>query len=282
MNAGPTTQERKSETPKKRRSDTPSCCSVAEFLVSDLREHRIHHQQQTECDRQRNRADPELVEAIVQTRDQRAETEASSHRKPDPERQEAVERGELREHGRVRRRRDCPQRRGSVSARPQRQQPSVSDLDRLVEQTADELVQLARAVRARAVAGARVRRSHRRSGPHPSAPSSAERRSPGRAAARRRSPRSSRTRGQAAPQDPDAGWVPERLREQASSLGQADCSTVAVIIAALVWRAPSAMPAGTPRSGFTAGSSCGQAQIVPPTRYPRASIRWSRHRPTPQ
>ena len=42
--------------------------SVTEFFVANLRQHRIHHQQQAECDRQRDGPDSELVETVVQAR----------------------------------------------------------------------------------------------------------------------------------------------------------------------------------------------------------------------
>ena len=47
ISTGPTTQESKSERPKKRRFETPSG-SCAELLVADLREDRVHHQEQAE------------------------------------------------------------------------------------------------------------------------------------------------------------------------------------------------------------------------------------------
>ena len=71
---------------------------AAELLVADLRQHRVHHQQQPERDRQRDRADLQLVEPVVQRRDQRAEPEPADHREPDPERQEPVERREPSDH----------------------------------------------------------------------------------------------------------------------------------------------------------------------------------------
>ncbi len=70
-----------------------------QLLVAHLRQDRIHHQQQPQRDRQRDRADLELVEAVVQRRDQSPEAEPGRHRKTDPERQEPVERRQLLEHG---------------------------------------------------------------------------------------------------------------------------------------------------------------------------------------
>ena len=68
---------------------------ATELLVVDLRQHRVHHQQQAQRDRQADRADPQLVEAVVETGDQPAEPEPDRHGERDPERQEAVERRQL-------------------------------------------------------------------------------------------------------------------------------------------------------------------------------------------
>jgi len=96
MNSGPTTHERKSDVPKKTRFETTVVPLAAELLVPHLCEYRVHHQQQPEGNRQRDGADPECVEAIVQARDQRAEPETGCHRHSDPERQKTVERRQLR------------------------------------------------------------------------------------------------------------------------------------------------------------------------------------------
>ena len=59
--------------PKKRRFADAVVAHPPKLLVAHLRQNRIHHQQQTERDRQRDRPDPQPVEPVVQARDQRAE-----------------------------------------------------------------------------------------------------------------------------------------------------------------------------------------------------------------
>ncbi|MDZ7675683.1 MAG: hypothetical protein U5K30_11525 [Acidimicrobiales bacterium] len=68
---------------------------LAEVVVPDLGQHRVHHQQQTDGDRQRDRVDLDPVECLVEAGEQLAERDAQHHGGADPQRQEPVERGEL-------------------------------------------------------------------------------------------------------------------------------------------------------------------------------------------
>ena len=80
----------------------PVVAHPAEILVADLREDRVHHHQQAQCDGQGDRADLELVEPLVQARQRRAEQKTGRHGQRDPEREEAVEPRELPHHPRRR------------------------------------------------------------------------------------------------------------------------------------------------------------------------------------
>src|SRR5665647_992310 len=64
----------------------------ADLAVAHLGEHRIHHQQQADGDRQRRLADLHRVEGVVQARDQSAEQQAGDHGGTDPHRKEPVDR----------------------------------------------------------------------------------------------------------------------------------------------------------------------------------------------
>ena len=192
---------------------------VAEFLVAHLRQHRIHHQQQAECDRQRDGTDSELVEAVVQARDQRAEPQAHSHRKPDPERQEAVEQREFLQR-RPPRRTDSGGEASGGSLSSCSHGLGLRKLDGLGEELAEELVQFGESFAARPSSRCACHRSHPGSAPPPSTPSDAARRSPGRAATRRRSGRRSRLAGEQESRigrGPD-GRAPSRA-SQARSVG---------------------------------------------------------------
>ena len=68
--------------------------ALAQVLVADLREDRVHHQQQAERDRQRHRPDLKAREQVVEAGDQRSEGQPTGHRQRDPQREEAVERRE--------------------------------------------------------------------------------------------------------------------------------------------------------------------------------------------
>ena len=71
---------------------------VAEVAVADLGQHRVHHGQQPDGDRQRDGVDLDALEGGVQVRDQPAQHQAGGHGEPDPHRQEPVERRELGGH----------------------------------------------------------------------------------------------------------------------------------------------------------------------------------------
>ena len=58
--------------------------------VADLGQHRVHHQQQPERDRQAGAVDRDLVQRAVQARDKTAQQQPGGHRRPDPHRQEPV------------------------------------------------------------------------------------------------------------------------------------------------------------------------------------------------
>ena len=62
-----------------------------EAVVADLGQHRIHHDQQTQRDRQRDAVDLQRVQRGVQSGDQPAQQQAGDHRDADPYRQEPVE-----------------------------------------------------------------------------------------------------------------------------------------------------------------------------------------------
>ena len=105
ISAGPTTQLRKSEVPKKRRFATP-CRSSG----------RAPRSGPSPAPGTSSPAGPSAIGSetvptssssshVVQARDQPAEQQAGRHRERDPERQEAVERRELPHHPRLRGRR---------------------------------------------------------------------------------------------------------------------------------------------------------------------------------
>ena len=66
--------------------------------VADLREYRVHHQQQPERDRQAGAVDRDLVQRAVKARDQSAQQQPGGHRRPDPHRQEPVQPGQPGHH----------------------------------------------------------------------------------------------------------------------------------------------------------------------------------------
>jgi hypothetical protein len=57
-----------------------------EPVVADLRQHRIHHDQQPERDRQRHPVHRDRVERLAQARDQPAADQPYGHRRDDPHR----------------------------------------------------------------------------------------------------------------------------------------------------------------------------------------------------
>ena len=63
----------------------------AELAVADLGQHRIHHHQQTDRDRQRDRPDLDRVQRLGQAGHQPPEQQPERHRGHDPHRQEPVE-----------------------------------------------------------------------------------------------------------------------------------------------------------------------------------------------
>ena len=65
--------------------------------VPDLGEHRVHHQQQPDRDREADGADPDGVEPVVETVNA-AEHDPGDHREPDPHRQEPIEQREPTDH----------------------------------------------------------------------------------------------------------------------------------------------------------------------------------------
>ena len=116
----------------------------AEVLVAHLREHRVHHQEQSGGDRQRDRADLQLAEPVVQARQERAESQPGGHRQPDPERQEAVERRELAQHGRFA---SQPSRRGGFAASTTSRLLLVELREQLLDAGGDLVSDLANLVR---------------------------------------------------------------------------------------------------------------------------------------
>ena len=94
--------ERRRDDPREEQRDAEHAAvaaHLAHVLVADLRQDRVHHQQQPERDRQADRADLELVEEVVEpgTSDPSARPPAIAER--DPQRQEPVERRQAAEHG---------------------------------------------------------------------------------------------------------------------------------------------------------------------------------------
>ena len=64
---------------------------VAEVAIADLGEHRVHHQQQAERDRQRHGVDLDVIQDVVQPRERAAETDPQEHRGADPHRQKPIQ-----------------------------------------------------------------------------------------------------------------------------------------------------------------------------------------------
>ena len=71
---------------------------VAELVVPDLGQHRVHHHQQADRDRQGDGVDLDRVERVVEAVDHAAEEQPDDHRDADPHRQQPVEGGEPLEH----------------------------------------------------------------------------------------------------------------------------------------------------------------------------------------
>ncbi|CAB4824732.1 unannotated protein [freshwater metagenome] len=70
----------------------PAAAPVGPHLpVAHLREHRVHHEQQTDRDRQRDRVHLHAVQLAVEIREDRPEREPRAHCQPDPQGEEAVE-----------------------------------------------------------------------------------------------------------------------------------------------------------------------------------------------
>ena len=59
---------------------------VPEFLVPDLREHRVHHEQQAKCDREGNGADSKPVKRLFEAGNQGTQRQSTDHCQSDPER----------------------------------------------------------------------------------------------------------------------------------------------------------------------------------------------------
>ena len=85
-----------------------------DLVVTDLRQHRVHHQQQPERDRQTGAMDRHPVQRAVQARNQAPQQEPSGHRRADPHRQEPIQPGQPGHH------RPLPSRAGDLA------RPSVS------------------------------------------------------------------------------------------------------------------------------------------------------------
>ena len=103
ISAGPTIQFSTREEISSRRSPV----TVSEPVVADLGQHRVHHQQQPERDRQRDLADLDRVQRGAQAGHQAAEQQPGRHRHADPHRQEPIQRGQPADHARL-----CRSRRG--------------------------------------------------------------------------------------------------------------------------------------------------------------------------
>jgi hypothetical protein len=70
---------------------------LAQLLVADLRQRRVHHQDEADRDGDRGRAHAHAVERGREAGRQSAERDAQAHRGEDPQREVAVEEGELAE-----------------------------------------------------------------------------------------------------------------------------------------------------------------------------------------
>ena len=71
---------------------------VGGLVVADLGQHRVHHQQQPERDRQAGLPDLDGVEGVGEAGDDPAEQQPGEHRHADPHRQEPVQRGQPLQH----------------------------------------------------------------------------------------------------------------------------------------------------------------------------------------
>ena len=79
---------------ERRAEHAPVGGDMAEIAVADLGQHRIHHQQQTERDRQRHGVDLDVIQRVVQARERTTQTDPEQHRDADPHRQEPVQQRE--------------------------------------------------------------------------------------------------------------------------------------------------------------------------------------------
>ncbi len=87
ISAGPSTQFRTSE----RDQQLAVAGDGVEAVVADLGQHRVHHDQQAERDRQRDAVDLDDAQRVPEPGDQAAEQQAGDHGDADPHRQEPVE-----------------------------------------------------------------------------------------------------------------------------------------------------------------------------------------------
>ena len=87
MKAGPITQLRIRDSPIGRRSAGDG----ADASVADLGQDRVHHGQQADGDRQRDGADLDLVEPVVEVREGTTEEQTADHRQSDPQWQQPVQ-----------------------------------------------------------------------------------------------------------------------------------------------------------------------------------------------
>ena len=72
-----------------------------EAVVADLRQHRVHHDQQAEGDRQRDAVDLDGAQGVAEAGDHAPEQQAGDHGDADPDRQEPVEGGQFADDGGV-------------------------------------------------------------------------------------------------------------------------------------------------------------------------------------
>jgi hypothetical protein len=63
---------------------------IAHLFVPDLRERRVHHQDQADCDRNVGRSDLKSVNERLHPRYEVAERDTDAHREKDPHRKETV------------------------------------------------------------------------------------------------------------------------------------------------------------------------------------------------
>jgi hypothetical protein len=76
---------------ERERQDPPVPEDIAELLVPDLRQRRIHHQDQADGDGNVGRADLEALDELLDTRYDVAQPHADGHGQEDPDRQVAIE-----------------------------------------------------------------------------------------------------------------------------------------------------------------------------------------------